>query len=103
LTEFAANSDKWVETLPSAIVMRAEVKGSIFGNTLETKTEALNRLPQTFVAMESMVESIQRFESFLTEMDAALQMGLSFKEWAALSPESEIPSDVTGLILLMPA
>jgi hypothetical protein len=62
------SSYKWVNSLPAAIVGSTEVKGSMFGNREETKSEAMKRLPQVMAVMESMIETNNRFESYQTEI-----------------------------------
>jgi tetratricopeptide (TPR) repeat protein len=96
------SSYKWVNSLPSAIVASAEVKGSIFGNREEVKQEAMKRLPQVFETMESMIETNYRFESYQTEVKAIAQLDISFHDWLRLSPVEPQP-EAASLMLIVPS
>lgn len=90
---FSLNKDQgsesgyeWVNKLPQAIVSESEVQGSMWGNREEMKTEAMNRLPQVFSTMESMIETIERFEAYQCEVKAISKLGITFREWTLLAP-----------------
>lgn len=91
---------KWVNSLPSAIVAKAEVKGTILGNREETKREAIKRLPQAIEMMESLIETSNRFEMYQMEAKVITKLGLTFHEWLKLSPEEPQPegANVTCII-----
>jgi tetratricopeptide (TPR) repeat protein len=97
-----ASGYKWVTSLPDAIVMSTEVKGTIFGNKEETKEEAMKRLPQVFEVMESMVETNQRFEAYQLEVQAIAQLGMSFYGWTQLTV-SDSQSEGANLMYILPS
>ncbi len=79
--------NKWVESLPPAILTRAEVAGGWFGpNQGDLKKEADNRLPLTIEAMESMIETNRRFEAYQAEIQVFAQLKMTFQEWRELMP-----------------
>ena len=94
---------QWVNKLPQAIVSESEVQGSMWGNREEMKTEAMNRLPQVFTIMESMIETIQRFEAYQSEVKAISKLGISFREWALLAPVEKQQSENRALMYLIPS
>lgn len=93
---------KWIQWLPPAIVATSEVQGSIFGNREEMKREAMNRLPQVFEVMESMIETNYRFEAYQTEIKAISQLGISFHDWMKLSPAEETAPERANLMYIVP-
>jgi len=94
---------QWVNKLPQAIVSESEVQGSMWGNREEMKTEAMNRLPQVFSTMESMIETIQRFEAYHSEVKAILKLGITFREWTLLAPVDKQQSENRTLMYLIPS
>ena len=94
---------QWVNQLPQAIVAESEVQGSMWGNREEMKTEAMNRLPLVFSTMESMIETIQRFEAYQSEVKAISKLGITFREWTLLAPVSKQQSEDRGLMYLIPS
>jgi hypothetical protein len=94
---------QWVNKLPQAIVSESEVQGSAWGNREEMKTEAMNRLPQVFATMESMIETIQRFEAYQSEVKAISKLGITFREWTLLAPVDKQQSENKNLIYLIPS
>ncbi len=92
LFKMAQEPNKWVESLPPAIVTRLEVKGGLFGpNQGDLKREADKRLPEVLEVMESMVETNRRFESYQAEVHAIAQLGISFHDWLQLAPAEKKP------------
>ena len=96
-------SSQWVNKLPQAIVSESEVQGSAWGNREEMKTEAMNRLPQVFTTMESMIETIQRFEAYQSEVKAISKLGITFREWTLLSPVDKQQTEDRALMYLIPS
>ena len=94
---------QWVNQLPQAIVSESEVQGSVWGNREEMKTEAMNRLPRIFAAMESMIETIQRFESYQSEVKAISKLGITFREWTLLAPVDKQQLENRDLMYLIPS
>ena len=94
---------KWVNSLPAAIVGSTEVKGGVFGNREETKQEAMRRLPQVMAAMESMIETSNRLEGYMTEVKAIGQLGISFYGWTKLAPVGETAPAGANLLVILPA
>ncbi len=92
LFKMAQEPNKWVESLPPAIVTRLEVKGGLFGpNQGDLKREADKRLPEVLEVMESMVETNRRFEAYQAEVTAIAQLGISFHDWLQLAPTGKKP------------
>lgn len=103
LFKIAQDSNKWVESLPSAIVTRVEVKGGWFGpNQEELKKEANKRLPEVLEVMESMVETNRRFEAYQAEVAAIAQLGISFHDWLQLAPAGKKP-EAAELMYIIPS
>jgi len=107
---FSLNKDQgsesgyqWVNKLPQAIVSESEVQGSMWGNREEMKIEAMNRLPQVFLIMESMIETIQRFEAYQSEVKAISKLGITFREWTLLAPVEKQQSEDRALMYLIPS
>ncbi len=107
---FSLNKDQgsesgyqWVNQLPQAIVSESEVQGSMWGNREEMKTEAMNRLPQVFSTMESIIESIQRFEAYQSEVKAISKLEITFREWTLLAPVDKQQSENRALMYLIPS
>jgi hypothetical protein len=96
----------WGKSLPSAIIQKTEVQGGgwgLWGNQEEIREEAMNRLPQVFKTMESMIETHQRFESYQVEVKTISRLGMTFKEWNQLTPVSESQPEGASLMVLVPA
>jgi hypothetical protein len=91
---------KWVTSLPKAIVCETEIQGNlwnVFGNKEEMKVAAMNRLPKSFEKIESMIEAMQRFESYQLEVKAISHLGLTFQEWQQMSVSTE--EQLTGNLI----
>ncbi|AFY50727.1 hypothetical protein Nos7524_5002 [Nostoc sp. PCC 7524] len=102
LYKMAQDPNKWVESLPVAILSRVEVQGGWLGpNVGDLKREADKRLPQVLEVIESMVETHRRFESYQTEIQAISQLGISFHEWLKLTPTENQPEG-SELMYIMP-
>lgn len=103
LFKMAQEPNKWVESLPPAIVTRVEVKGGLFGpNQGDLKREADKRLPEVLGVMESMVETNRRFESYQAEVAAIAQLGISFHDWLQLAPAEEKPEGAELMYIIPP-
>jgi tetratricopeptide (TPR) repeat protein len=95
--------NKWVASLPPAILERVEVKGGWFGpNDGDLMREAEKRLPQIMEVMESMVETNRRFEAYQAEVQAIAQLGISFHDWLKLAPSNEVKPDGAELMYIIP-
>ncbi|MEH2322591.1 MAG: hypothetical protein V7K32_03120 [Nostoc sp.] len=108
LFKIAKDPDKWLESIPTAIVDRGEIEWSIFGAnptpfTGRFEKEAYKRLPQAFEVMESMIETNRRFEAYQTEVQAISQLGISFHDWLKLTPSTEIKPDGAELMYIIPS
>ena len=100
---FVQDSNKWVESLPSAILDRVEVAWGWFGpNPEDLKKEATKRLPQVMEVMESMIETNRRFEAYQAEVEVIAQLGISFHDWLKLSP-SEAKPESAELMYIIPS
>ncbi len=99
----AQDPNKWLNSLPSAILDRVEVQGGWFGrNQEDLKREAYKRLPQTLEVVESIIETNQRFEAYQAEVQAIAQLGISFHDWLKLTP-SEVRPEGAELMFITPA
>ncbi|MEH2166702.1 MAG: hypothetical protein V7K41_08515 [Nostoc sp.] len=104
LFKMAQDPNKWLDSLPSAILTRVEVQGGWFGPSQDDlKQEAYKRLPQVFKVMESMIETNFRFEAYQTEVQAISQLGISFHDWLKLTPSTEIKPDGAELMYIIPS
>lgn len=103
LFAMAQEPNKWVNSLPSAILDPVEVQGGWFGrNQEDLKKEAYKRLPQTIEVVESMIETNCRFEAYQSEVQAIAQLGISFHDWLKLTP-AEVRPDGVELMYITPA
>lgn len=107
LVKFVQEPNKWVDTLPSAIVERAEIKWGLFGRnptplTGRFEQEAYNRLPQALETIESLIETNRRFEAYQAEVQAIAQLGIGFHDWLKLTP-SEVKPDGAELMYIVPS
>ncbi len=104
LFKMAQDPNKWLDSLPAAILIPVEVQGGWFGpDHNDLKREADKRLPQVFEVMESMIETNRRFESYQTEIQAVSQLGISFHDWLKLTPSTEIKPDGAELMYIIPS
>lgn len=104
LFQMAQNPNKWLDTLPAAIINRVEVQGGWFGPSQDNlKQEAYKRLPQVFEVMESMIETNHRFAAYQTEVQAISQLGISFHDWLQLLPSTEMKPDGAEFMYIIPS
>ncbi|MDZ7954065.1 hypothetical protein [Nostoc sp. DedQUE09] len=104
LFKMAQDPNKWLDSLPAAILTRVEVQAGWLGPSQDgLKQEAYKRLPQVFEVMESMIETNLRFESYQTELQAISQLGISFHDWLKLTPSTEIKPDGAELMYIIPS
>ena len=103
LIKLVQDPNKWVASLPAAILDRVEVKGSMFGPSQEDlKREALKRLPQVLEVIENMIETYQRFEAYKAEIEAIDKLGISFHDWLQLAPSNENKPEGAELMYIIP-
>ncbi|HEY9853743.1 MAG TPA: hypothetical protein V6D28_30010 [Leptolyngbyaceae cyanobacterium] len=101
--KFVKNPNKWVDSLPPAILARVEVPWGFFGpNPEHLKQEAIKRLPKVLEVVESMIETNRRFEAYQAEIQAISQLGISFHDWLKLAP-SETQPDEAELMYIIPS
>ena len=99
--EYVRDPDKWINSLPSAILNRVEVAGWIFGpSSDDLKKEAFQRLPSVFEVIESMVETNRRFEAYELEIKTITNLGITFSEWTNLTPSEEKPEGANFIFIL---
>ena len=124
LFDLAAHPDNWVNTLPQAIRLPKKSEEGVFDiikqakritgtfpalprgipglktNATETKLqedpniEIFIRLPETMDLIERLIETNNRVETYLMEIDTVGRMRLSFKEWRELKPSSTGDTDL---------
>ena len=101
--KFLQDPNKWIGSLPSAILDRVEVTWGWFGpNPEDLKKEAIKRLPQVMEVMESMIETNRRFEAYQSEVQAIALAGISFDDWLQLTP-SEAKPEGAELMYIIPS
>lgn len=101
LVKLVQDPNKWVASLPPAILDRVEVKGWIFGPSEDDlKREAIKRLPQVLEVIENMIETYQRFEAYKVEVEAIDQLGISFQDWIKLAPAENKPEDAELMYII---
>jgi hypothetical protein len=101
--KFVQDPNKWVGSLPSAILDRVEVAWGWFGpNPEDLKREAIKRLPEVLNAIESMIETNRRFEAYQAEVQAIDQLAMGFHDWLQLTPSQEARPDTAELIYIIP-
>jgi tetratricopeptide (TPR) repeat protein len=104
LFKIAKDPQKWLDSIPAAILTPVEVEGGWFGPSQDDlKQEAYKRLPQVFEVMESMIETNRRFEAYQTEVQAISQLGISFHDWLKLTPSTEVKPDGAELMYIIPS
>ncbi len=104
LVKFVQNPNKWVDSLPKAILDRVEVQGGWFGPNQENlKREAIKRLPQVLEVVESMIETNRRFEAYQAEVQAIAQLGMNFHDWLKLAPSTEVQPEIAELMYIIPS
>ncbi len=104
LFKMSQDSNRWVSSLPKAILDRVEVQGGWFGpNQEDLKLEAIKRLPQMLEVVESMIETNRRFEAYQAEVQAIAQLGISFHDWLKLAPSTEVKPDAAELMYIIPS
>jgi hypothetical protein len=68
----------------------------------DPKPQIFSRLPRVMAAMESMIETHRRLESYQWELQAIAQLGISFHEWLQLTPSEPKPDDAK-LVYVIPS
>lgn len=92
LLKLAQDQAKWIESLPAAIWdAQVDWVGKAFWD--DPKPQIFARLPRVMAAMESMIETHRRLESYQWELQAIAQLGISFHEWLQLTPSEPKPND----------
>jgi tetratricopeptide (TPR) repeat protein len=101
-SELIKDPDKWVKSLPQAIVSKEEVQGWMLvgPSNDDIKKEACKRLPQVLEVVESMIETDRRFESYQAEVKAIQNFGISFHEWMRLEPPDPQPEQATFMYII---
>ncbi len=104
LIKLVQDPNKWVNSLPSAILDRVEVAGGWFGRSpADLKREADKRLPQVLEVVESVIETNNRFEAYQSEVQAIAELGVSFHDWVQLAPPKETGQDGAKLMYIIPS
>lgn len=105
---------KWIGKLPTAIYhpnvdlpprtdifANLNVLGISIGNAKDTESLVYARLAQTMVEMEIMIESYERFESYVAEIQFLQEANMSLEEWNQLKPEQALPEN-TEVVFITP-
>ncbi|MDJ0726416.1 MAG: hypothetical protein QNJ38_14995 [Prochloraceae cyanobacterium] len=92
----AQNENKWFNSLPVAIWDNRF-------NWLSKNSQSKNTdpIPQAMATMTSLIETDRRFQAYQLEIGAIEELGISFAEWLALTPQNpqQENSQLTYLIL----
>ena len=124
LFELAENPDKWVKSLPQAILipktnsfLRDQSKKMLESfpkgisrfrkpsahsskTEMPPEIEVYNRLPTTFSLVEQLIEDTNRLETYLAEVETVEQLGIEFKEWRQLTPQTDTQNNETGVVFI---
>jgi hypothetical protein len=101
LVKLVQDPSKWIESLPAAIwEAQVDWAGKAFWD--DPKPHIFARLPRVVAAMESMIETHRRLESYQSELQAIAQLGISFHDWLQLTP-SEPKPDEAKLMYVIPS
>ena len=104
LFKMSQDPNRWVSSLPKAILDRVEVQGGWLGpNQGNLKREAIKRLPQMLEVVESMIETNRRFEAYQAEVQAIAQLEISFHDWLKLAPSTEVKPNAAELMYIIPS
>ncbi len=93
--------DRWIESLPPAIIPPHEIKKGFLGIKEEGRNEIINRLPQIMSEMESMIETFSRFEAYEIEAKSIGKLGIRFYDWFKYKP-SQITQRNKNLFFIIP-
>lgn len=118
------SATEWINSLPQAIKIspgreisvqsknkwpewsrKANKQGLInLVNSLKaTSSHALeyySLLPAVLETIEVLIEDDRRLETYISEIETILQLGISFQEWRQLTPAPGSPGSDTGLIYI---
>ena len=93
--------NEWINSLPASVVERENVKKGLLGINKEGREEVIQKLPEVFTKMESMVETSQRFNAYEIEVKAISQLEMRFHEWLKLRP-AEPQKQESNLMCILP-
>ena len=62
-------------------------------NSQNDSDAIFRRLPQCLDLIETMIENFRRFEGYHREVQTMQRLGIGFKEWIELAPETRGPSE----------
>jgi hypothetical protein len=101
LVKLVQDPGKWIESLPAAIWdAQVDWVGKAFWD--DPKPDIYGRLPRVVAAMESMIETHRRLESYQLELQAIAQLGISFHDWLQLTPSEPKPEEA-NLMYVIPS
>jgi tetratricopeptide (TPR) repeat protein len=82
-------SNFWSDNVPKSIIGNDEID-NFFGITTDKGLSTIfSRLPQAVEAMEMMIETARRFESYEYEVKFLAKNNISFSKWSGISPKVE--------------
>jgi hypothetical protein len=93
--------DAWINSLPSSIIERCEVKEGFWGIKQEGRVEVILRLAKIMNEIESLIETDRRFEAYEIEVKALSKFDISFHEWIKLQPD-ENQSQNNNVMYIIP-
>jgi len=93
-------SKKILESFPKGISRFRKPSGHSAKKEMSSGMEVYGRLPKAFSLVEQLIEDTNRFETYLTEVETVDQLGIEFKEWQQLTPQSDTQSNETSVIFI---
>ena len=94
LFKIAYKPDDWKDTLPQAVWKHIQYKGYP-GTFLE--------LPKVMQKIEIIIETHHRLKAYNSEIEAMMQLNMSFLEWQKLYPAKEKQPEGSELIFIIPS
>jgi hypothetical protein len=104
LSDAASRLAGYVDAVPSIVMRRlpwAEIERQLRPAQPEG-ADVFARLPETLELIEAMIEQCARFETYLAELRAVRDSGMTFQQWQQLAP-ADAPSGIGVLYVLVSA
>ncbi|KGF72697.1 hypothetical protein DO97_06670 [Neosynechococcus sphagnicola sy1] len=92
--------NEWIDSLPACVIEQKNVKRDIFGIKQEGREETIQSLPVTFLKMESMIETSQRFNAYQIQTKTISKLQISFNDWINLQPPTNKNEDKSLMYII---
>lgn len=102
ISEAAARLGGYVDAMPAIARKRlpwAEIERQPKPAAQPEEADVFARLPETMELIEAMIEQCTRFETYLAELRAVRDSGMSFQQWQRMAP-ADIP-DGAGVVYVL--